>query len=94
MAGNLIGTKRISLLVEVPGLDALRMVSNRNIKISASIVVLPGKSRKLGLSRRSAGFGSLSQKPKITLLHDTPVLLDHRSERPSSAPNTRVTSAG
>ena len=49
MAGNLIGTKRISLPVEVAGLDALRMVSNRNMKISASIVVLPGESRKLGL---------------------------------------------
>jgi hypothetical protein len=48
MARNLIGTKRISLLVEAAGSDALRMVSNRNIKISASIVVLPGESRKLG----------------------------------------------
>jgi len=39
MAGNLIGTKGIRLLVEVAGFDPLRMVSNRNIKISASIVI-------------------------------------------------------
>ena len=41
IAGNLIGTKRISRLVEVAGFDAPRMVSNRNIKISASIVMPP-----------------------------------------------------
>jgi hypothetical protein len=29
----------MSRLVEVAGFDALRMVSNRNIKISASIVI-------------------------------------------------------
>jgi hypothetical protein len=54
IAGNLIGTKRISLLVDIAGFDALRMVSNRNIKISASINNAPWYESQSGLvdSRR------------------------------------------
>jgi hypothetical protein len=42
LTGGLIGTKRVSLLPGFGALDARKMASNRNMKISDSMVVLPG----------------------------------------------------
>jgi hypothetical protein len=46
----------MSRLVEVAGFDPLRMVSNRNIKISANIVTLPWFDRSPGLVDNRLSF--------------------------------------
>ena len=40
LTGALTGTKRVSLLLEVGALDARKMASNRNMKISDSMFML------------------------------------------------------
>jgi hypothetical protein len=49
LTGGLMGTKRMSLLPEAGALDARKMASNRNTKISDSTVVLPGSEPSLGI---------------------------------------------
>jgi len=44
LTGALTGTKRVSLLPEVGALDARKMASNRNMKISDSMFMLPGST--------------------------------------------------
>jgi len=43
LTGGFMGTKRVSLLPGFGALDARKMASNRNMKISDSMVVLPGR---------------------------------------------------
>jgi hypothetical protein len=49
LTGGLMGTKRVSVLVEAGALDARKMASNRNTKISDSMIVLPGLGSSLGI---------------------------------------------
>jgi hypothetical protein len=59
-----MGTKRVSLLVEVGGFDSLKMVSNRNMNTSASIVVLPRSVRNSG-TLSSIGRWRFAFRPAI-----------------------------